>query len=95
MDPKSIGHAADAIAVHRTDIRERITEIKTPTLVVVGAEDTAVSPENSDEIAHLIPDAQLQVLPAAGHLLTLDQPAQATDVLLGFLNTFETPHHSN
>jgi len=59
--------------------------VKVPTLVVVGAEDRLTPPAMAKSIAEAIPGAQLAVIPAAGHLSNIEQPAAFNEVVLDFL----------
>jgi pimeloyl-ACP methyl ester carboxylesterase len=67
-----------------------IAGITVPTLVVVGAEDTATPPSESERIAARIPGALLRIVPDCGHSSTLGQPGTITDLLEKFLAT--VPH---
>jgi proline iminopeptidase len=49
------------------DVRPRLAEIAIPTLVIVGAHDWVCPPAGGRTIANAIPDAELVVLPDAGH----------------------------
>jgi len=60
-------------------------EIQCPTLVVVGAEDTLTPPADSEALAKAIRGVHLEVIPAAGHLSNLEQPAAFTRALDAFL----------
>src|SRR5262249_61998989 len=57
------GFAAQAEAIRVYDSRPRLPAVRTPTLVLVGAEDVLTPVHQSVEIAELIPDARLMVLP--------------------------------
>ncbi|MHB8340236.1 MAG: alpha/beta fold hydrolase, partial [Mycobacteriales bacterium] len=46
----------------------------TPTLVLVGEADLLTPPGQSQEIADQLPDADLVVLPGAGHMVGLERP---------------------
>jgi len=54
-------------AIVRFDRRARLSEIRTPTLVVVAADDVITPRFFSDELAERIPGAKLVVLEAGGH----------------------------
>lgn len=58
----------------REDSRPRLGEIAVPTLVVWGAEDGITSRAHQDEIVSLINGSRLEVVPGAGHLVTLEAP---------------------
>lgn len=59
----------------RTDARTALRSIKAPSLVVGGTRDALCPPEFHREIADQLPDAELHVVPDAGHLLPLEAPA--------------------
>ena len=59
--------------------------VTVPTLVVVGDEDRLTPPAMAKSIADAIPGARLAVIPAAGHLSNIEQPAIFNKVVLDFL----------
>lgn len=63
---------------------ELLPEIKVPSLIVVGADDTPFLAA-SDYMAAKIPGAQKVVIPAAGHAVNIDQPQAFVDAVLPFL----------
>lgn len=65
-----------------TDLRQAITAIRMPTLVMVGTEDGATPPAMAEEIARRIPGAILQPLEGARHLTPLERPAEIAAALL-------------
>ena len=64
---------------------EVLPEIKVPSLVVVGADDTPFLAA-SDYMAAKIPGAKKVVVPAAGHAVNIDQPQAFIDAVLPFLD---------
>jgi pimeloyl-ACP methyl ester carboxylesterase len=64
---------ADFRAVERFDGRDLLPRLKTPTLVVGGADDLLTPPKLSHELG-AIPGSTVVVLPAAGHMIMLEQP---------------------
>lgn len=74
----------DAITT-RDDLVGRLSHIRVPTLVVVGEEDKALPPWKSRRIADSIPGAELLVIPSAGHLAAIENPAPVTDAVTRFL----------
>ncbi|MCK8785893.1 alpha/beta hydrolase [Roseomonas sp. NAR14] len=72
-------------AAYGFDLRDRLPGLAVPTLVVAGAADTLTPPANSEEIAALIPGAALRLIPEAGHILPVEQPAAFAALLDGFL----------
>ncbi|MGH8059714.1 MAG: alpha/beta fold hydrolase, partial [Candidatus Entotheonellia bacterium] len=64
---------------------ERLGQIACPTLVLCGEDDGMVPPENSRQIASLIPGAGLQLIPQCGHLPMLEQPEVFAATVLHYL----------
>jgi pimeloyl-ACP methyl ester carboxylesterase len=56
-----------------------------PTLIMVGSEDKPRPPHEAHQMANLIPNAQLDIIPGAGHISNLEQPGYVNTKLLGFL----------
>jgi len=82
--PLAIASALQGLAA-RADSRPTLAELRVPTLVVVGAEDVLTPPSESEAMAAAIPGARLQLVPRAGHLANLEQPAAVTAALQAFL----------
>ena len=70
--PKGVENALLGMAA-RPDERECIQDIRVPTLVVTGADDIIIPPQESVAMADAIPDAHLVVIPHAGHLVAFEQ----------------------
>ena len=71
--------------IHRPDARQHLARIACPTLVVCGDADQLTPPECSAEIAALVPGAHHELLPACGHMLTMEQPEAVNRALLQWL----------
>ena len=71
----------------RADSRPLLPHIGCPLLVVCGEADALTPPEHAQEIAALAPQARLEIVAAAGHMLTLEQPARVNAVLLDWLGS--------
>ena len=69
----------------RPDSRTLLAGVRVPTLVLVGSGDTLTPLAESVLMADAIPDAQLEVIPNAGHLSSLEQPEAFNRALLDFL----------
>lgn len=80
------------LAAH--DTRSRLSLVRARTLVIVGERDRNVA--QSRLLATLVPGAQLVVLPDAGHITNLHQPARFTEAVATFLvgstSDSTTPH---
>lgn len=68
--------------ISRPDSRPGLAAIGCPTLVLAGAEDVLTPPDLAAEIAGGIPGARQVIIPRAGHLSTLEQPAPVTRALV-------------
>ena len=71
----------------RSDSTEILSEIEVPTLVIVGAEDIVTPPALSEAMAKALPEATLEVIPEAGHLSNMEQPAAFTAAVRKWLAT--------
>jgi pimeloyl-ACP methyl ester carboxylesterase len=65
---------------------ELLPDIKVPSLIVVGADDTPFLAA-SDYMATKIPGAKKVVIPSAGHAVNIDQPQAFIDAVLPFLDS--------
>ena len=84
-DAKGLALAARGMLTQRdARVIEVLPEIKVPSLVVVGADDTPFLAA-SDYMAAKIPGAQKVVIPAAGHAVNIDQPQAFIDAVQPFL----------
>jgi pimeloyl-ACP methyl ester carboxylesterase len=63
-----------------------LSSLEVPTLVVVGELDKADFRAIAQHLAEEIPNADLVVVPGAGHLVGLDQPEELNALLLEFLS---------
>jgi 3-oxoadipate enol-lactonase len=69
----------------RPDATAVLEALRVPAVVVVGEEDALTPVEESRKMAAVIPGARLEILPGAGHLSNLEQPARFNTVLAQFL----------
>src|SRR6266446_5109752 len=84
-DATGLARAARGMLTQRdARVIESLPDIKVPSLIVVGADDTPFLAA-SDYMAAKIPGAQKVVIPAAGHSANLDQPQAFNAAVLGFL----------
>ena len=71
--------------IERTSIYEDLPKIRVPTLIVVGDQDVATIPAQSERIHAQIAGSRLVVIPGAGHTSTVEEPEAINKVLLEFL----------
>jgi pimeloyl-ACP methyl ester carboxylesterase len=62
-----------------------LATLRIPTLVVVGADDKPDFRAIAEHLAREIPNADLAVVPGAGHLVGVEQPEELNALLLEFL----------
>ena len=75
----------DFLACDRFDVRERLAAIRTPTLVLTGAEDRLTPLGYGRLLAETIPGARLVEIPGAGHFPQLEQPVPVNAAIREFL----------
>jgi pimeloyl-ACP methyl ester carboxylesterase len=86
-DATGLARAARGMLTQRdARVIEVLPEIKIPSLVVVGADDTPFLAA-SDYMAAKIPSAKKVVIPSAGHAVNIDQPQAFIDAVLPFLDS--------
>jgi 3-oxoadipate enol-lactonase len=71
-DPAVFRMACEALAT--LDIRDAVTQVRTPVLVLVGEHDEATPPPMSWELRSLLPNARMTMLPSCAHLPQLQDP---------------------
>ena len=79
------GYVACCAAVRDFDCREQLSKIRTPTLVIAGAHDSATPPADGRFLAQQIPAARYLELSAA-HLSNIEAQDQFNNELAAFLN---------
>lgn len=85
-DASGLARAARGMLIQRdARVIESLPNIKVPSLIVVGADDTPFLAA-SDYMAAKIPGAQKVIVPAAGHAVNIDQPQAFIDAVLPFLD---------
>ena len=75
----------DFLACDAFDEMERIAQIQQPALVVCGVDDRMTPVRYAQFLADSIPNAALQTVPDAGHMVMLEQPQAVAEALNGFL----------
>lgn len=83
--PKTVTQAVSGV-INRVSVFEEIKSIQKPTLVMVGDEDVATTPEKAQRIHKQINGSVLEIIPGAGHSSTIEQPKFVNAVLEKFLS---------
>jgi 3-oxoadipate enol-lactonase len=74
----------------RFDARRRLDSLRAPTLVLCGARDRLNLPL-SRALARAVPHARFEVVPDAGHVANVDNPAAFNRLLAEFLPPTQSP----
>ena len=72
-------------AIVRFDVQARLGEIRCPTLVVAGEQDTTVPLASKRRLAQRIPRSRLEIIANSGHATPVDQPEAFNRVVMAFL----------
>ena len=75
----------DLQACDRFDVMDRLGMVQQPTLVICGSEDQMTPVRYAQYLSNSIPNARLSIIPAAGHMVMLEQPRLVAESLLTFL----------
>lgn len=84
MRPHGVANFGRRVAGPVPACIDELAQIAVPALVLVGAEDEAYL-RAADVMAARLPNAQKVVIPNAGHVTTLEEPAAVNAALLTFL----------
>jgi 3-oxoadipate enol-lactonase len=85
--PLAIAGTLLALAA-RTDTTPSLGSISVPTLILVGEHDAVTPPAASRAMHERIPGSHLHLIPEAGHMSNLENPAAFNEQLLAFLKRF-------
>jgi pimeloyl-ACP methyl ester carboxylesterase len=67
------------------DFRDRLPDVKVPTLIVWGEKDAIIPVRDADEFERLIDDSRKIVMRDTGHIPMAERPVTFNDVLVEFL----------
>jgi pimeloyl-ACP methyl ester carboxylesterase len=76
----------DFLSCHTFDVRERLEEIDTPTLAIVGEHDRLTPVAYHEYFADHIPDCDLAVVEDAAHLVMIERPVAFNNRLGSFVS---------
>lgn len=77
----------DLAATNNFDVRDRLTEIHAPTLVIGGTADRMTPLKYSAYLCDHLPNAQLTTITGGGHMLMLEQAPAVASAVTTFLET--------
>ena len=85
VDVASVSWAVKSVVSRRPDQRALLATIKTPVLVVGGAEDVTFPPREAIAMADAIPGSSVRVLDGVAHLAGLENPPLVSALVEQFL----------
>jgi 3-oxoadipate enol-lactonase len=85
VDVSSCFWAVRSIVPNRPDQRKLLSGVRTPVLVVAGAEDATFPLAETAAMAHAIPNARLVVLDGVAHLAGLENPSVVNELIEEFV----------
>ena len=75
--------------IYRTGVYDQIDKISAPTLIIVGAQDTATPLEKAERMHARIQGSNLVVIPGAGHTSTVEEPEAVKLAMEKFLSDLD------
>ncbi len=67
-----------------------LADITVPAMIVIGADDEMCPPERQHEVARLVPNSTTRVISGAGHMVPLEVPHEAAELLRTWMTTSAT-----
>jgi pimeloyl-ACP methyl ester carboxylesterase len=80
-----VAAGASMAALTEAQVEQRMRAIQVPTLILFGEFDMVVPSGNADLMAAKIADAQIEIIPATGHIFPIEDPAATVNVIHKFL----------
>lgn len=74
----------------RHNINDRISEVKAPTLIIVGEEDILIPPKYSRILHEKIKGSKLVILKNCGHVPPIEKPEEFNEIVLAFLKNHDS-----
>ncbi len=85
MDPDVFLRMLQLAGEH--DARGFLEDVRAPTLVIAAEHDTFTPMALAEEMAHAIPNAELEVVPEASHAAPVEQPDRITERIEEFVSS--------
>lgn len=84
--PSLLGYAYQLLAAATWSSRPWLETLRQPTLVIAGDDDRVTVPANAVQLARLIRNSRLHLLPGEGHLALFDPASGAQPLLADFFS---------
>src|SRR5262249_257593 len=88
IGPRSQHH--DLVVIDQFDVRDRISTLRPPLLLIRGIDDPLAPEEYEREIHEAVPGSQYIALREAGHFPMAEQPTVVNRAIEAFLDRFGT-----
>jgi 2-hydroxy-6-oxonona-2,4-dienedioate hydrolase len=88
---KAVKIIALAKSAIRNNLGEEVSQIKHPTLLIWGNNDTITPPFVGQEFHKLIPNSELHFIDKCGHAPMMERPEEFNTILLKFLRKLNEP----
>src|SRR3954470_24623490 len=79
----------DALLAMSDDLRFELTKLHVPTLVITGPQDALTPVGDAEELAEVVPGAQLFVVPGAAHGVMAEAPGPFNRTVVSFIDTVD------
>lgn len=86
MPVRAIEGAARMVA-NRPSVVDRLSELTTPVLVIVGSRDKPTPVQRAWQMADELPKARIKEIPGAGHAVPIERPGATSQLIRSFLNS--------
>jgi 3-oxoadipate enol-lactonase len=80
-----VGYIKTCEAIRDADLTAIASQIKIPTLCIVGSEDKSTTPEEVKSLSNLIEGARYEVIPGSGHIPCVDNPVALSRLIGEFV----------
>ena len=67
------------------DLRDRVSEIKIPTLIIVGENDKSTPIKMSQYLNGEIEGSKLKIIPQSKHIVMIDKPKELNEIIEEFI----------
>lgn len=82
------GYCGTSAAIRDTDFTEIAKSIAVPTMLLVGSNDGATSPELVESAHKIIPNSRFEIIDGPGHLPCIEAPDETARLFLDFYKGF-------
>jgi pimeloyl-ACP methyl ester carboxylesterase len=72
-----------------TDLTDDLSNVELPVLAVSGSADRVISARETEQLASLLPNAQLRIFDGGGHMLPLEFAAALADEIVAFAEAID------